>query len=109
VTDTFERAARYANAQATETVRSDAFELGEGAAVIELRAADDVKWHFRPENHNTLDQCEATITTWEIVSITINPTRYWNTRANREDIPALIARFGDKIKLLSPLPIKPNS
>jgi len=108
VTDTPERAARYANAQATGMVKVDVFELGVGAAIIELETSEEIKWYRRSENHSSLDQCEATIETFEIVSITINPDPYWNSKTNRVEIPALIAEFGDKIKLVSPLPVAPN-
>ena len=60
VTDTFERAAIYANAQATGIVDENAIVLLPHAVVIEIEV-ESVRWFRRSVSHRTLDKCEAII------------------------------------------------
>lgn len=69
VTDTFERAARYANAQATRTVSAEYQELQHGAVVVVIDTDEAVQWRTRDASHPTLDTCESTIRAGRIVDI----------------------------------------
>jgi phosphotransacetylase len=78
VTDTFERAARYANAQATGVVcENETSTLAEGAVVFEVETS--VRFTRRNENHGTLDVCEAETNSFEIIRATVRFNAYWNT------------------------------
>lgn len=87
VTDTAERAARYANAQATGRVSKEFSALAENAALLEIETANDVKFITRPAEHNTLDDSEARVTGWRIVRVTLRksvfPHTLYGGRGNR--------------------------
>ena len=80
VTDTFEHAARYANAQTSGTVDPDATELKSGV-VLEIEPTSELVWHKRPENHSTLDVCESWLldNAFVIKAAYIKFTEYKNT------------------------------
>jgi len=78
VTDTFERAARYANAQTSGTVDPDATELMNGV-ILEIEPTSEVQWHRRPENHPTLDICEAWLSNFVIKTAYIKFDENTNT------------------------------
>lgn len=69
VTDTAERATRYANAQATRTVDAQATTLAPHAAVVVMETDENIIWRRRDDNHHTLDTCETVIKTWRIVDM----------------------------------------
>ena len=68
VTDTRERAARYANAQATGIVDPNATELGEHGAIVALEIPDNTKW-MRRSCGSSLDEVETWIKHAEIISV----------------------------------------
>ncbi len=76
VTDTKEHAARYANAQVSGTVDPNATALKPDAAIVTLEIPDDTEWLHRPENHRTLDVCEACVQTARVVNIEIHECDY---------------------------------
>ena len=78
VTDTAERATRYANAQATGRVSKEFSALAENAALLEIETSN-VKFITRPAGHNTLDDCEAWVTGWRIVRVTMRKSVFPNT------------------------------
>lgn len=69
VTDTADRAQLYADAQATHEVQT-VIRRAPSSAVVELETTEDVRWNRRPDTHTSLDKCEATIKTWQVVHIT---------------------------------------
>ena len=70
VTNTFARAATYANAQATWYVDPDATSIKhKNAVVVEIEVDESPRWQRREESHNTLDKCEAIIKRGRIVKI----------------------------------------
>ena len=70
VTDSFERAATYANAQASWYVDPNATVLvHKSSVVVEIEIDELPRWQRRPESHNTLDKCEAIIKRGKIVKI----------------------------------------
>ena len=70
VTDMYQRAVRYANAQATGTVNTNMHqELAENAVVLEIEA--NPKWLRRDENHSSLDVCEACVSDYRIIKAAI--------------------------------------
>lgn len=71
VTDTRERAARYANSQAQQEVTQQTFPLAPCAVVVAIEVKEQVKWLRRPESHSTLDICEAIIQRGRIVEMWI--------------------------------------
>jgi len=70
VTDTFERAACYANTQASREVTQQALPLHPCAVVVEIEVGD-VKWLRRTANHGTLDTCEAVVKRGRLTEVTI--------------------------------------
>lgn len=94
VTDTPERAWRYANAQATGVVDPCATSPAEAAAIVEIDVADDLRWIRRPENHPSLDQAEALLEdrhTYKVARVLFRPTAYRNSDC------ALAGRWGRAI------------
>lgn len=78
VTDTAERAIRYANAQATGTVDANLRQkLAEGAVILEVECQPH--WLRRPESHNSLDHCEDVVTEFTITKATVRFCEYPNT------------------------------
>jgi hypothetical protein len=78
ITDTFQRAVRYANAQATGTVNPDMNqELAENAMVLEIEASPH--WKRRPDKHTSLDTCEDVVKSFSIIKATIRFAEYENT------------------------------
>jgi hypothetical protein len=88
VTDTPERAVRYANAQATWEVNPAMDQdLANGAAVLEIEVSESPSWSYRSENHLSLEQCEATVREYAIKRIYVrfgtgNVSYGSNKRAN---------------------------
>lgn len=68
VTDSIERAARYANAQATRGVDPAASTVREHAAIVTIETDQEPRW-LRRQNPTSLDECEAIIETGRIVSV----------------------------------------
>jgi hypothetical protein len=58
VTDTLQRAARYANARATGRVDKAVTRLMPHAAVVVIETTEEPRWWRRPEDHPSLDQAE---------------------------------------------------
>ena len=79
VTDTYDRAKRYANAQAEGIVNPAFNSLKPGAVLVELETEESIAWRRRPDDHDTLDQCEDTITTWNVKRIIFCRYEYQNT------------------------------
>ena len=77
VTDTFERALNYASSKASGTVKHYS-EFAEGAVVAELETSESVNW-LRRESPSSLDECETTITAWQVTKLFIRPHQYENT------------------------------
>lgn len=75
VTDTPERAARYANAQATGEVDPDATELLPGAAVVELEIPETA-WGGHGGAGASLDEVEAWVTEGKVVGVRYALTAY---------------------------------
>ena len=75
VTDTAERAQLYADAQATREVATE-IRRATGSAVVQMTTTEDLNWIRRDEGHNSLDKCEATIKTWNIVKVIAFTTEY---------------------------------
>lgn len=71
VTDTFERAARYANSQSAQKVTTRTLPLSSCAVVVSIETDDPLHWLRRSEDHPSLDQCEALIQHGEIVEVCI--------------------------------------
>lgn len=88
VTDSPERAARYANSQADEAVTRHTFPLREHAVVLTIETSETPRWLRRPENHGSLDQCEATISQGRVVAADIVECKYWNCTCHGQ-----VARF----------------
>lgn len=78
VTDTAERATRYANAQATGSVSKSYDRLAEGAAVVEVECDDD-GFIRRPESHSTLDTAETIARNWRITRVILRTHNHSNT------------------------------
>jgi hypothetical protein len=80
ITDTFLRAAAYANAKAGHAV-SKATNLKEHAAVIAYRPQIKIQWFRRPEDHGTLDVCEDCVpgNKLTVQTIILRPGTYQNT------------------------------
>ena len=57
VTDTYERAMAYANAQATGVVVEEVEQQAEGTIILELEVPER-QWWRRSNDHPTLDKCE---------------------------------------------------
>lgn len=75
VTESADLAQRYADAQATQEVSSEA-RHAVSSAVVEMNTSDTVVWRRRAENHNTLDVCEAVIKTWSVRYVTVYTTSF---------------------------------
>lgn len=76
VTDTPERAARYANSQASGVVTRESHPLRPHAVVVTIETDEPVSWRRRPEEHPSLDQCEDTITRGRVVAVDIAECDY---------------------------------
>lgn len=96
VTDTIENAMQYANAQVSGIVEI-CNSIKECAAIVCLETNDKINWHRRSDQHNTLDKSEASIDTWNIVSIIVAPPEYENS-AGHKYIKDLI-NLGYKVQL----------
>lgn len=79
VTDTMQRATRYANAQATGEVSLDLNQQQEEGTVI-LHIECEPDFIRRPESHLSLDHCEDWIKDYQIVKATIRFDSNKNTR-----------------------------
>lgn len=77
VTDTSERAARYANAQASGEVSVDATTPGEHTAIFVLRATAPVRWRTRTSGAS-LDEREGLVQNPEILEIRTVECSYRN-------------------------------
>lgn len=113
VTDTAERAQLYADAQATGTV-STTVRKATGSAVVELETNEAVEWRRRAADHNTLDVCETTITTWTASNVTVYMRAYDVEHSvmrvadsehplgysYRKTIEVLQEAFGDKLTVI---------
>lgn len=96
VTDTFERARDYANAQASGEVRRGTTELVERAVVIALETDDEVRWSRRPTNHHTLDTCESTIQHGRVVELWVRRPAY-QFEDTHEKIAAFTSLFPNAV------------
>ncbi len=76
VTDTPHRAQLYADSRATHFDVSRDIRRSPGSVLVELETDDPIRWSHRPEDHPTLDQCEATIRSWRIISVTVYARAY---------------------------------
>lgn len=77
VTDTRERALRYANAQRTRVVEAEyGRPLAPNAIVLTLETDEAITWRRRDEGHGSLDQCEATIRSWRVVGAEIGRSEH---------------------------------
>ena len=98
VTDTPDRAARYANASASGKVSKNYESLREGAAIAEIETAP-VEWMRRPVSHPTLDECEAMASEWRVTRVTLRPHAFRNTlhgkRGNYVTLDDIIAALRD--------------
>lgn len=75
VTDTRERAVRYANAQATGVVSpSLTQELAEGGVILSIECSPT--FIRRPDSHTTLDVCEAITNEFRVVAVEVRPHAY---------------------------------
>ena len=85
VTDTAERAQLYADARASGIVETS-LRYANHSAIVEMDAV--VKgWSRRPEDHNTLDKCEATITEWTVIKVTIYVEQYYLSHTRDKQSP----------------------
>lgn len=98
VTDTPERASRYANAQASGVVDPDATELREHAAVVAVAVASPLVWSRR-SHPASLDVCEADLHSdhdYRVVRVEYAVCSYAKCTCHRdaEDLEALCADQG---------------
>ena len=100
VTDTPDRAARYANAQATEHVSTAYERPAPGTAILEIES-ELLSWSVRGKDHNTLDTCEAVTRNYRIVSATIRWFEYENTaydnHMHRDQVKEYLALRGIEV------------
>ena len=106
ITDTMARAIRYANAQATGEVNPDMDqEMVEDTVVLEIEV-NEVDWLRRPEDHPSLDICEAQIKDFKIKKAIIrfcddDITRYGTYHTgykSREQVIEILESNGIEIK-----------
>lgn len=103
ITDTVERAIRYANAQATGVVSLNCPVLAEGGIVLEVECAD-VNFITRV-SPVSLDECEAVIDEYRIVGATVRFCAYDNTiygragqRLNRKQVIEFLGARGIAVR-----------
>jgi hypothetical protein len=99
VTDTVERATRYANAQATGVVNADMNQdIAEGAIVLFVEC--EPRWFNRSEDHTSLDVCEAWIKEYRIVKATIkfhaNPRTLYGRRPNYMNAEQVVSMLRER-------------
>jgi len=99
VTDSAERAARYANAQATGIVDPDAISLCEHAAVVALEIPDNTRWLRRTVSHDTLDTCEALVYQARVISIDARECDYMFCTCHRDRAEYSAPQAGERIGL----------
>ena len=75
VTDTAERAQLYADAQASGEVSLNLRHVS-GSAIVELETSDEVRWSRRPDDHPSLDKCEAVIQHWTVRHVVVYTDRF---------------------------------
>lgn len=81
VTDTQDRASRYANAQAShyENISHEFLPLRACAVICVIETEDEIKWIRRPTSHPSLDHCETIIQHGKIVEMFIRKPVYHNS------------------------------
>lgn len=94
VTDTAERAARYANARATGAVSQEYAEQAEHTVILSIEVTEAVRWSMRPADHPTLDQCETQVRSGTVIAAAIRECDYWNCTCHEkaEMIRSLVAQ-----------------
>ena len=105
VTDTPQRAQRYADAQTSREVSADIRALPD-SVIVELHTPEEITWSRRPEDHPTLDKAEAAIKSWDIANVYVVGPVKENSRINvgGKYVPTLQwlqDTFGDKLHIVS--------
>lgn len=105
VTDTIARAMRYANAQAGGLV-SHSLEQTQAEGTVILHIDAEPRWLRRPDNHPSLDHCEAVVKEYRIIKATIRFPENQRTvfcrfvRKNREQVLAMLAERGIEVEVV---------
>lgn len=69
ITDTAERAAKYANSRATGIVTRAGLPLKPHAAICVIETDEEISWIRRPEEYPNLNQCESCIISGRVVGV----------------------------------------